>query len=71
MSHLDYAALFTISQAGPIVTLNTAGIPPTLFSQQQILLTIEATKPRTVGATAVIVITLPAGNQKQKLLRCI
>ncbi|XP_075970616.1 uncharacterized protein LOC142973004 [Anticarsia gemmatalis] len=59
----DNSNLFTIRQEGPVVTLTTTGIPPTIFSQQRILLALQATKPRTVGASAAILITLPEARQ--------
>lgn len=36
-------------------------LPPEIYGKHHLVLSIEATKPRTVGANAAVVIYLPAG----------
>lgn len=57
-----HATYFEVARYGSIVSLNASTIPPEIYSEGQILLSIEVTKPRTVGANAVVIITLPAGK---------
>lgn len=66
VEHKDF---FQINDVGAIIRLTSSTIPPELFEERQITLTIEATKPRTVGANAVVIITLPEGKYTPNLFR--
>ncbi|XP_037299035.1 uncharacterized protein LOC115444671 [Manduca sexta] len=55
----DHVRFFDFNQNGSNIALVSSTLPPELYSEQQILLTVKATKPRTVGASTAIIITLP------------
>ncbi|CAH0699972.1 unnamed protein product [Spodoptera exigua] len=59
----EHKTFFAASRNGPHVTIEVSNIPPELFSLGRIELSLQATKPRTVGATTAVIITLPAGSQ--------
>ncbi|XP_072940657.1 uncharacterized protein [Epargyreus clarus] len=55
----DHADLFTKRQEGGTVSLSGT-IPAEIWPEQNLFLTLQATKPRTVGANTVIQISLPS-----------
>ncbi|KPJ11412.1 hypothetical protein RR48_15051 [Papilio machaon] len=55
----DFKNYFQIKQDGNIFNIITTGLPSHVLNEQRLLLTIIATKPRTVGAQAVLYIALP------------
>ncbi|KAM3962349.1 uncharacterized protein ACR2FA_003587 [Aphomia sociella] len=54
-----HASYFELQRDGPNSTLTVESLPVEIFSEQSLTLTVSATKPRTIGATAVVHITLP------------
>ncbi|XP_061728618.1 uncharacterized protein LOC133533623 [Cydia pomonella] len=63
----EYETYFELTQDGPSSTLRVAGdgLPSHILSQTHLHLSVEATKPRTVGASAVVAITLPGAREMQ------
>ncbi|XP_028173738.1 LOW QUALITY PROTEIN: uncharacterized protein LOC114362503, partial [Ostrinia furnacalis] len=59
----EHSGYFEIVRVGPRINLTVSSLPTELFREQNLLLSIEATKPRTVGASAAISIALPAEIQ--------
>ncbi|KAJ0179875.1 hypothetical protein K1T71_004466 [Dendrolimus kikuchii] len=59
----DYVDYFQIVQEGPAINLTVSALPTEIYSEGQIVLSIEASKPRTVGANAAVIITLPAARR--------
>lgn len=59
---VDHKGYFQVDETTSIIRLTSSTIPPELFEEQRITLSIEATKARTVGANAVVIISLPAGK---------
>ncbi|XP_037961565.2 uncharacterized protein LOC105384182 isoform X3 [Plutella xylostella] len=56
----EYESLFTMTPSGnSIVLALTSALPEDILTQQHLLLTIGASKPRTVGAHTTVSITLP------------
>ncbi|XP_013177838.1 PREDICTED: uncharacterized protein LOC106125270 [Papilio xuthus] len=55
----DFKTYFQITQDGDIFNIITTGLPSHVLNEQRLLLTIIATKPRTVGAQAVLYIAMP------------
>ncbi|XP_060800992.1 uncharacterized protein LOC106133343 isoform X3 [Amyelois transitella] len=55
----EHANLFQLMRNEESSTLTAETIPPIIFSERNIALTVIATKPRTVGSSAVINIALP------------
>lgn len=60
----EHADFFKINQDGAAINLDLTvpSLPSELFREQNLLLYLRATKPRTVGATTAISIALPAGD---------
>ncbi|KAH9627637.1 hypothetical protein HF086_010789, partial [Spodoptera exigua] len=56
----EHKTYFAASRNGPHVTIEVSNIPPELFNLGRIELSLQATKPRTVGATTTVIVTLPA-----------
>ncbi|XP_061710283.1 uncharacterized protein LOC133520038 isoform X2 [Cydia pomonella] len=61
----EYESYFELTQDGPSLTLRVVGdgLPSHILSQTHLHLSVEATKPRTVGASAVVAITLPGARE--------
>lgn len=61
----DYESYFTLTANMNVLTLQLAlaSLPQQILEDQQILLTVGALKPRTVGAHTAVSISLPTGNQ--------
>ncbi|XP_053602093.1 uncharacterized protein LOC128670467 isoform X2 [Plodia interpunctella] len=55
----EHVSLFQLIRNEASSTVTVDAIPPAIFRERNIALTVTATKPRTVGATAVINIALP------------
>ncbi|XP_059059362.1 uncharacterized protein LOC131852664 [Achroia grisella] len=56
----DHANYFQLQRDGPTSILTVESLPPEVFNEQrQLTLIITATKPRTIGATAIVQIRLP------------
>ncbi|XP_050557570.1 uncharacterized protein LOC118280638 isoform X16 [Spodoptera frugiperda] len=61
--HGEHARYFTATRNGADVAIELLeSIPPELFNLGHIVLSLQATKPRTVGANTAVIITLPAGD---------
>ncbi|XP_063532281.1 uncharacterized protein LOC134742977 [Cydia strobilella] len=63
----EYESYFELTRDGPSSTLRVAGdgLPSHILSQSHLHLSVEAAKPRTVGASAVVAITLPGAREIQ------
>ncbi|CAH1644325.1 unnamed protein product [Spodoptera littoralis] len=61
----EHKRFFTATRNGAHVTIEVSTIPPELFNLGHIILSLQATKPRTVGATTAVIITLPAGSEPE------
>ncbi|XP_063621462.1 uncharacterized protein LOC134793737 isoform X1 [Cydia splendana] len=63
----EYESYFELTRDGPSSTLRVAGdgLPSHILSQSHLHLSVEAAKPRTVGASAVVAITLPGAREMQ------
>ncbi|XP_063361505.1 uncharacterized protein LOC134650479 [Cydia amplana] len=63
----EYESYFELTRDGPSSTLRVAGdgLPSHILSQSHLHLSVEAAKPRTVGASAVVAITLPGARVMQ------
>ncbi|KAI5633803.1 hypothetical protein NE865_13493 [Phthorimaea operculella] len=59
----DHAEYFSINNTGAVITLSSSGVPVELWPEEQLLLTISASKPRLVTATTTVVIRLPAARE--------
>ncbi|XP_047019977.1 uncharacterized protein LOC124630244 isoform X2 [Helicoverpa zea] len=59
----DNSNYFTATQVGASVRITVSTIPPALYSLGRIVLSLEATKPRTVGASATLIINLPGARE--------
>lgn len=59
----DHKEHFKAARDGSVVTIEVSNnIPVELFDLGRIVLSMEATKPRTVGAKATLIVTLPTGS---------
>ncbi|XP_052752900.1 uncharacterized protein LOC113511850 isoform X3 [Galleria mellonella] len=54
-----YANYFQLQRDGPVSILTVESLPAEVLAEQSVSLVITATKPRTIGATAVVQIILP------------
>nr|XP_049703137.1 protocadherin Fat 1 isoform X2 [Helicoverpa armigera]XP_049703142.1 protocadherin Fat 1 isoform X6 [Helicoverpa armigera] len=59
----DNSNYFTATRVGAAVRITVSTIPPALYSLGRIVLSLEATKPRTVGASATLIINLPGARE--------
>ncbi|CAK1604238.1 unnamed protein product [Parnassius mnemosyne] len=59
----EYANYFRIKQEGPLLNIMTTSLPSQVLSEQQLLLIVQVTKPRTVGAHAVVYIAIPEDSE--------
>lgn len=68
----EFVNYFSFSQNVNVVTLQLASSLPqqVIEDEQQILLTIGALKPRTVGAHTAVSISLPRGEQSNIPINC-
>ncbi|XP_037874813.1 uncharacterized protein LOC101739891 isoform X2 [Bombyx mori] len=55
----DSSELFEVERDGAIIKITSSALPVEIHSRSNLILSLEATKPRTVGANAAIVINLP------------
>ncbi|CAH0407770.1 unnamed protein product [Chilo suppressalis] len=62
LAQSDHAQYFSIVPNGPYFELIASNLPPEIYSEGPLLLTIVASKPRTVGANAAISIILPTAT---------
>ncbi|KAL4706532.1 hypothetical protein ACJJTC_015730 [Scirpophaga incertulas] len=58
----EYQEFFKLTTEGSAITLSVSNVPVEIFKEKEVILIINANKPRTVGANAVILITIPPGN---------
>ncbi|XP_063379170.1 uncharacterized protein LOC134666019 [Cydia fagiglandana] len=62
----EYESYFELIRDGPSSTLRMAGdLPSHILSQSHLHLSVEAAKPRTVGGSAVVAVTLPGAREMQ------
>ncbi|XP_052738608.1 protocadherin Fat 3-like [Bicyclus anynana] len=59
----EHASLFGKLQDGPNITLTLTSLPAEILSERSILVSVRATKPRTVGVSTVVQITLPSARE--------
>ncbi|XP_063890391.1 uncharacterized protein LOC110384111 [Helicoverpa armigera] len=59
----DNSNYFTATRLGASVRITVSTIPPALYSLGRIVLSLGATKPRTVGASATLIINLPGARE--------
>ncbi|XP_068630530.1 uncharacterized protein [Battus philenor] len=55
----DYENYFQLVQDGAVFKINASSLPSDVLNEKRLLLIISASKPRTVGAHALIYITMP------------
>ncbi|XP_069355010.1 protocadherin Fat 1-like isoform X3 [Maniola hyperantus] len=59
----EHSTLFDKKEDGPHITLSLSSIPSELFTERNILVSVRATKPRTVGANTVVQVSLPKARE--------
>ncbi|XP_045765121.1 uncharacterized protein LOC123867224 isoform X2 [Maniola jurtina] len=59
----EYSTLFEKKEDGPNISLSLSSLPAELFAERNILVSVRATKPRTVGANTVVQVSLPKARE--------
>ncbi|CAG5040178.1 unnamed protein product [Parnassius apollo] len=63
----EYENYFQIKQEGPLLNIITSSLPSQVLNEQQLLLIVQATKPRTVGAHALVYIAIPEDSKENNV----